>query len=156
ASSEAGGAAREARGGTDGTWGRRVAGGLPSSPRGGPAPYRAARPAAAADAAKKDAGGPARVVFSKQVAPLLQKYCVKCHGGAKPRAGFALDKIKTDREADADRKTWEKVVRALQAREMPPEDRPQPAAAERDLLLTFLDQRLAAVDCTKQRDPGRV
>ncbi len=39
---------------------------------------------------------------------------------------------------------------------MPPEDKLQPTAIERDLLLTFLDQRLATVDCTKGRDPGRV
>src|SRR3989442_11384970 len=39
---------------------------------------------------------------------------------------------------------------------MPPEKKPQPTAGERDLFLTFLDQQLAAVDCTKGRDPGRV
>ena len=108
--------------------------------------------------AKDSASGTAdkRIVFTKQVAPLVQKYCVRCHGGAKPRAGFALDRFKTERQADSDRKTWEKVARVLQAREMPPEDKPQPSAAERDLLLTFLDQRLAVIDCTKGRDPGRV
>jgi hypothetical protein len=96
------------------------------------------------------------VSFSRQVVPLLEKYCTKCHGGAKPRAKFALDRIKTDKQADTDRTTWEKVARAVRAREMPPEEKPQPSAAERDLLLTFLDQRLAAVDCTKGRDPGRL
>ena len=99
---------------------------------------------------------PDHVHFGRQIAPLLQKYCTKCHGGAKPRAKFALDRIKTDRQAEASRQTWDKVISALQAREMPPEGKPQPTAAERDLLLTFLDQRLAAVDCTKKRDPGRV
>ena len=130
--------------------------------------YQTLKPAAVAapvepTAAKKDRpdkpGGsptPTRLAYTKQVVPLVQKYCIKCHGGRKPRAGFALDRIKTERQADNDRKTWEKVVRALQAREMPPEDKPQPTAAERDLLLTFLDQRLAAIDCTKGRDPGRV
>src|SRR5262249_51223758 len=73
------------------------------------------------------------------------------HSGAKPKASFALDRVTL-----SDRKTWEKVMRALQAREMPPEDKPQLNAAERDLFLTFLDQQLAAVDCSKGRDPGRV
>ena len=106
--------------------------------------------------ASKEAREPSRIAFTTQIAPLVARYCVKCHGGAKPRAGFALDRIKTERQADSDRTTWEKVVRALQAHEMPPENKPQPTAAERGLLLTFLDQRLAAVDCTKGRDPGRV
>jgi hypothetical protein len=99
---------------------------------------------------------PAAVTYGKQVTPLLQKYCLKCHSGPKPRASFSLDRFTSDAQAAADRKTWEKVLRALQAREMPPEDKPQPAPAERDLLLSFLDQQLAAVDCTKARDPGRV
>src|SRR4051812_7686242 len=70
---------------------------------------------------------PQHVSFSRQVVPLLEKYCTKCHGGTKPRAKFALDRIKTDKQADADRNTWEKVARAVQAREMPPEDKPQPS-----------------------------
>src|SRR5262249_30112223 len=79
----------------------------------------------------------------------------KCHGGAKPRAKFALDRLKTDKQADAERKTWEKGARALQAREMPPEDRPQPTAAERDLVVAFLCQPPAGVDCTQGRRPRR-
>lgn len=111
---------------------------------------RAEQPAAKAEKA------PAKIAYSGQVVPLLQKYCVTCHGGEKPRAGFSLEKIKTDEQAKGDRKTWEKVITALQAREMPPAKKPQPTAAERDLLMTYLDQQLAVVDCTKQRDPGRV
>ena len=82
--------------------------------------------------ASKAAREPSRIVFTRQIAPLVGKYCVKCHGGARPRAGFALDGIKTERQADSDRTTWEKVVRALQAHEMPPENKPQPTTADRE------------------------
>lgn len=96
---------------------------------------------------------PVKISYKDQAAPVLQKYCMQCHGGAKPRAGFDVSKLNDQ----TDRKTWEKVIRALHAREMPPEDKPQPSAAERDKLLAFLDQKLAVVDCTKGvRDPGRV
>jgi hypothetical protein len=95
---------------------------------------------------------PPRIAFSKQIAPILGKYCVKCHSGAKPRAGFAIDRI----QGDGDRKTWERVMRVLEAREMPPAEKPQPSAADRSTLLSFLDQQLAVVDCNKGRDPGRV
>src|SRR5205823_3242332 len=50
----------------------------------------------------------------------------------------------------------EKVLNSFKAREMPPEDKPQPTAAERELMSTFLDQQLAAINCMKARDPGRV
>ncbi len=113
-----------------------------------------------ADPPRTDAGkaapADAPVSYQKQIAPLLQQYCVKCHGGAKPKAQLALDRIKTDQEAATQRKTWDAVIRALQAHEMPPAEKPQPRAAERDLFLRFLGQQLAAVDCTKKRDPGRV
>src|SRR5262249_48814524 len=98
---------------------------------------------------KKQEPGTHHVSFSRQIVPLLDRYCTKCHGGAKPRAKFALDRIRTDKQAEAERQTWEKVARALQGHEMPPEAKPQPTPAERDLLL-------AAIDCTKGRDPGHV
>jgi mono/diheme cytochrome c family protein len=103
-------------------------------------------------AADKDSKEPARIAYSKQIAPLLQKYCMQCHSGAKPKGSFSLDKI----QGEGDRKTWEKVIGVLNAREMPPEAKPQPSAAERDLLRGFLEQQLAAVDCSKGRNPGRV
>ncbi len=103
-------------------------------------------------AAGKEDSQPVRIAYSKQVASVLDRYCLKCHSGAKPKGGFALDKIK----GEGDRKTWDKVHSALKAREMPPEDKPQPTAAERELLAAFLDQRLAAINCQKGRDPGRV
>ena len=109
-----------------------------------------------AAAAPSGAPTPARIAFTKQVVPVLQKYCIKCHGGAKPRAGFGLDRIKTERQADNDRKAWRKLFapsRPARCRRRTSRSPPPPSA---DLLLTFLDQRLAAIDCTKGRDPGRV
>src|SRR6202040_208079 len=73
-------------------------------------------------AAGKEDTQPAHIAYGKQIAPILGQYCHKCHSGAKPKGGFALDKTK----GDGDRKTWEKVLNALKAREMPPEDKPQP------------------------------
>ncbi|MCS6850906.1 MAG: DUF1592 domain-containing protein [Gemmataceae bacterium] len=102
------------------------------------------------------AAAPPAISFTKQVGPVLTKHCSGCHGGPKPRAGLALDRYKTDQDAHRDRATWEKVVRVLQNHEMPPPNKPPLAPAERDVLMTYLDQQLTAVDCTKQRDPGRV
>jgi hypothetical protein len=101
-----------------------------------------------------DSEPPAKVSFSQQVAPLLKTHCLKCHSGDKPRAGAALDRFTDDASTAADPKTWEKVRRTLQAREMPPPERPQPSDAERNLLLRFAEQ-LAGADGTK-RNPGRV
>jgi mono/diheme cytochrome c family protein len=96
------------------------------------------------------------VRFSTQVAPVLAKYCVSCHGGAKPKGNFALDKIKDDADATKSRNTWEKVIQALEAGEMPPPGKKMPSTEEREVVVTFLNQQLGAPDCTKKRDPGRL
>jgi hypothetical protein len=115
-----------------------------------------------ADEAGKPAAAPPKkpeqANFAKDIAPLLAKYCVKCHGGEKPRAKIALDKFKEDAEVDKNRMTWERVAKAVRNRDMPPRFRmtQQPTTAEREQLSAWLDATLGAVDCGLKRDPGRV
>ncbi len=46
---------------------------------------------AAGDAAKLPPAASGRVDFSQDVAPLLQKRCLSCHGAERPKAGLRLD-----------------------------------------------------------------
>jgi len=94
--------------------------------------------------------------FEKDVRPVIEKYCLSCHSGAKPRASFALDKFKTRDDALKDVKAWEKVAENLRSRAMPPDNKPQPSQAQLDRLNTWLDVEVFKVDCTAKRDPGRV
>src|SRR5262249_35664518 len=114
---------------------------------------RADDPPQPAKSATKDAEP---VTFSKQVAPLLNKYCTKCHGGDKPKAGLALDKFSDEASVLKAAKTWEKVLHNLKAGEMPPPERPQPTPAERDLIMGWIDSTVLVIDCNGSRDPGRV
>jgi hypothetical protein len=98
-----------------------------------------------------------KTAYAKDIAPLLAKYCVKCHGGEKPRAKIALDKFKEEAEVDKNRPMWERVAKAVRNRDMPPRFRQlQPTSAEREQLSAWLDATLGAVDCGLKRDPGRV
>ncbi len=58
-----------------------------------PAPAAATTPAQAAPTATKAAAAPAAstVSFAKDVQPIFQKNCTKCHGGSSPRAGLSLE-----------------------------------------------------------------
>jgi hypothetical protein len=50
---------------------------------------------------------------------LLNQYCVRCHNDRRLVAGLSLDGVDpTDVSLDAE--VWEKVLRKLQARSMPP------------------------------------
>ncbi len=73
-----------------------------------------------------DPGGPT-ADFAKDIEPILAKYCVNCHGSAKPKAGLSLA-FKTLTEAGKKLQIWERVAAQLQAGEMPPSGRPQPTA----------------------------
>jgi hypothetical protein len=100
--------------------------------------------------------------YTMDIAPLLSKYCVSCHGGEKPKAKIALDKFKDDAAIDKNRSMWERVAKAIRNRDMPPRRafmKPppaQPTGQERDKLSEWIEAALGAVDCDLKRDPGRV
>jgi hypothetical protein len=96
------------------------------------------------------------VEFTKDVVPFLQKYCTGCHGGTKPKGDLDLTKYKDEAGASKVRHIWERVVANLKSGDMPPMFKPQPPAAEVQRLTKWMDETLAAYDCSKQRDPGRV
>jgi hypothetical protein len=94
--------------------------------------------------------------FKKDVLPVLNKYCTRCHGGEKPSGGFRLDNIK-DQEAALKRlKAWEKIAEALRSSEMPPPEKPRPTSAELDAVNGWIDAAVFKIDCNGPRDPGRV
>jgi hypothetical protein len=94
--------------------------------------------------------------FKTQVAPLLQKYCIECHGPQKQKADLALHKYPDAASAIKDRGTWESVLEMIESSAMPPEGQPQPTAAERQLLIKSIESVLFNLDCDLPRDPGRV
>lgn len=97
----------------------------------------------------------APIDFAKQVEPVLEKYCIGCHSGRRPKANLSL-KFKDGAAALQALQTWEKVQHAIQTREMPPKGKPQPKPGEADFLMRWIGGQLAQVDCNAKRDPGRV
>ena len=84
---------------------------------------------------------------------LLDQYCVRCHNDRLQTAGVALDAADVEQVA-RDAALWERAVRKLRARAMPPAGSPRPAEAAYDDLVGYLEgelDRLALAD----PDPGR-
>ena len=92
--------------------------------------------------------------FEDHVRPVLAQYCFGCHG-EKRKGGLDLRFYATAGGVINDPRVFEKVLQQLEARTMPPENKPQPAPAQRALLTAWIDSRLHYCDCT-QPDPGRV
>ncbi len=94
--------------------------------------------------------------FAAQVRPLLAKYCFRCHSGEEPKGDLKLDGYADAAAVLGNRKIWLAVADRLREAEMPPDDAPQPAANERERVVAWLDDQLAAAERQGPRDPGRV
>lgn len=86
-------------------------------------------------------------------AALANQYCVSCHNGQVQTAGLALDTLIAQPVAD-NAPVWERVVRKLQARHMPPEGSPRPEESVYESVLDSLEDSLD-VAAEAQPDPGR-
>jgi hypothetical protein len=106
-------------------------------------------------------GGEAMLVvdgaFSSNVRPLLDEYCIKCHGAKRPKAGVNLAGFTNTVSVYREPMVWEKVTAKLQAGEMPPEDKPQPNQSQRDGLVQWVHKTLKDLEEGRfAADPGRV
>ncbi len=76
-----------------------------------------------------------------EVMPFLEQHCIKCHGGEKVKGKVDFTKVTSPAAIDANFELWETAADALEYEEMPPEDEPQPTAAEREVFLNWYQQR---------------
>ena len=96
--------------------------------------------AAAPSAASAGAGQPAAGEAASAQA-LLDRYCVTCHNERLRTADLALDAAElADVGAHAD--VWERVLRKLHGRVMPPIGRPRPGEGEYERLTSYLEGEL--------------
>lgn len=108
--------------------------------------WAADEPAATSPSGK---AAPERAAFQQ----FIESNCFACHDKATRKAGLALDGLL---EADVERnaEVWEKVVRKLAARQMPPRQSPRPRERDYDAALSWLESALDAA-AEKSPNPGR-
>lgn len=73
-----------------------------------------------------------------QFLAFLKNYCHDCHGGEKPKAELDLSIVTDLKLLHQDPKLWERVVKQVAEREMPPAKKPQPSEVEREQFTTFV------------------
>src|SRR4030095_13354301 len=56
---------------------------------------------------------------------VIKTYCISCHTGRAPAGRLSLDQLDAN-QPSGDPETWERVVRQLRARTMPPMGAPRP------------------------------
>jgi hypothetical protein len=91
-------------------------------------------------------------IYSQEVAPLIDQYCLGCHDGAAAKGGVILDVFR-DQVPDKDhRSLLLRVADNLRSESMPPAGEPRPSATELETINRWLD----AVIATERQGPGGV
>lgn len=72
---------------------------------------------------------------------LLDQYCVTCHNQRTKTAGLMLDQLNPE-EAPAHAEAWEKVIRKLRGRLMPPAGRPRPEDGSVEAFVASLESSI--------------
>ncbi len=95
---------------------------------------------------------PRTVVFSRDVAPILERYCLSCHDTIAAEGGVVLEGF-ADKLPDAEHATLLlRVASELRSESMPPEAEPRPGTVELESLNAWLDAAVPA----PTRDSGPV
>ena len=87
------------------------------------------------------------------VKQFVTQHCTRCHDGEAKKAGLDLDALSAD-EVEAHPVAWEKVVRKLAARQMPPLGKPRPDERTYESFVATLEAELDRVAAARP-DPGR-
>ena len=87
-------------------------------------------------------------------APLLERYCFRCHGPETQTAGVNLDGLIAQRPLVRNREAWTRVIDAVEVGKMPPAGAPQPPGAERETLHALLSDSIDNFDYSTVDDPG--
>jgi hypothetical protein len=87
------------------------------------------------------------------VPSLVQDFCIDCHNADDPTAGLDLESI-IARAMGPHGDSWERVVRKLRSRQMPPRDMSRPDESTYQSVLTRLEKSLDQI-ATEDPQPGR-
>ena len=72
---------------------------------------------------------------------LINQYCVSCHNERLKTGGLALDTVSVE-NVSQNPEVWEKVVRKVRGRIMPPVGRPRPDENSYDAFASYLETSL--------------
>ncbi|GAB5443326.1 MAG: hypothetical protein Fues2KO_36750 [Fuerstiella sp.] len=94
--------------------------------------------------------------FSTVIKPFLENHCTACHSGEGAEAGIDFERYDKSSKIQTDFDHWEKVLRLIKERQMPPAEETQPTADELLAIVNAIQAELDSFDCSTARHPGRV
>jgi hypothetical protein len=102
---------------------------------------------------QKGLARPENATFRARVAPVLERYCLACHAGKKPKGDLHLGSLAPD--FDRHGTSWKAVLDRLADHSMPPKGKPQPTAAEARIVKDWVASGLKAHQVRRTATQGR-
>jgi hypothetical protein len=102
------------------------------------------------EAQQPSAGPPLPAAAHRDV---INRYCVSCHNDRTKKGGLALDTV-ASHEVGENPDVWEKVLRKVRARQMPPAGMPRPDEGTYEAAIVSLETSLDRA-AAAQPNPGR-
>jgi len=94
--------------------------------------------------------------FATELRPLLQQFCWDCHSAGDAEGGIAFDRYVDSAEVQSDFELWEKVIRLVKERQMPPADAAEIDNESLQRIVNGIEYELSQFDCSVETRPGRV
>jgi len=91
--------------------------------------------------------------ISSPVTVMVNQYCAECHDSEMKKGGLDLDTIQKE-DVTKHPEVWEKVVRKLRARQMPPMEKPRPDERAYEKVVMRLSDSLDSA-AAEHPNPGR-
>src|SRR3954469_1353947 len=94
--------------------------------------------------------------FVKDIRPLLEKHCFKCHNAEKQKGGIDLTRFTSEEAVLREFKLWRRVVEQVTSQEMPPNEDTGFTQQHGTIVINGLKRTLAELesDHPKFLDPG--
>jgi hypothetical protein len=94
--------------------------------------------------------------FEEVVVPVLNRYCVDCHGASEPDAKLDLSRFQSTEHLSGFPELWQEVSTRIAEGEMPPEDAEPLADEERQKVIDWLAAWRSDMAARNAGDPGVV
>ena len=92
------------------------------------------------------------IQFERDILPILQTHCIRCHGPEVQEANVRLDDLSINLIEDrAVTESWHEVLNVLQAGEMPPKDEPQLSGNELSTVTDWVSNSIKAALAARQK-----
>ena len=91
-------------------------------------------------------------IFNEQVQPVINKYCMGCHGIDKQKGSVRFDTLNPDMVNGHDAEKWHAALDMINSGEMPPAKEEQPSDDERRILVNWMTDNIKLATAARKND----